>query len=434
MDNQVNPRSLIVDILLAVEQDGKFSGTAIRDTLDQFRFLPRRDRAFIKRVSEGTIERMIEIDYILDQFSDTKVKKMKPVIRAILRSAVYQLKYMDAVPDSAVCNEAVRLASSRGFSGLTGFVNGVLRNIARHKDQITYPSDTEDPVRALSVRYSMPEWITSRFLSDYGADRCKRILAAYLEERPVCVRVDTRNDSLKEIKASLIKQGIRVTTDARLPYALYLEGYEALEEIPEFAEGKLYAQDPSSMMVVEMANPGRGDCVLDVCAAPGGKTIHAAQWMDGSGEVTARDISEPKVELIRDNIRRCRVPNAHAEVWDARLFDPKMEEAADLVLADLPCSGLGVIGHKTDIRYRTSEEQIRALAELQRQILSTVCRYVRPGGIMMYSTCTITKEENQQNTQWLLEQFPSFLLVKEQQLLPDEGCDGFYIAKLEKSK
>ncbi len=428
MAKQCNPRSLAVDILVAVDKDGEFSHLVLRDALGRHSNLSRRDRAFVTRLCEGTIERMIELDYILDLFSNTEVKKMKPVIRAILRSGVYQLRYMDAVPDSAAVSEAVRLTSQRGFCGLSGFVNGVLRNIARNPERISYPSMEEDPLRALSVRYSMPEWITELFLSGYGQERCERILAACLADRPLCVRVDTRKHTPDEVKDSLEAQGIRVRVDPRLSYAFHLENCGALEELPEFKEGILYAQDVSSMMVGEIAQPRQGDCVLDVCASPGGKSIHVAQMMNGTGEVIARDKTESRVELIRENIRRCRVSNVRAEVWDALVFDPAVTDA-DLVLADVPCSGLGVIGHKTDIKYRSSTDRVRELAQLQRQILAAASRCVRPGGVFVYSTCTVTEEENQQNAQWFLEQFSDFSLDEERQFLPDEDCDGFYIAR-----
>ena len=189
------------------------------------------------------------------------------------------------------------------------------------------------------------------------------------------------------------------------------------------------------MMVAKLALEGRSDrdlFVLDVCAAPGGKSIHMAQLLGSAGVVEARDLTEYKVEMIRENIERCGVSNLRTKVQDAAEYDSSVEAAADIVIADLPCSGLGVIGSKTDIKYKAEPEKIEELAELQRRILSVVRRYVKPGGILMYSTCTITEEENQNNTAWFLESFPEFSLKEERQYLPDEGCDGFYIAKMEK--
>ncbi len=425
----INPRSLVADILLAVDRDGEFSHIAIRNTLDKYRWLPRRDRAFIKRVSEGSIERQIELDYIIDSFSKIKVYKMKPVIRAILRSAVYQMKYMDSVPDSAVCNEAVRLTAARGFSGLRGFVNGVLRTISRQMNQVAYPSVEKEPVRALSVIYSVPEWMAERFYRSYGLQRSRSILESFLHDKNLCVRVDINRNSPEEIKRSLELQGIRVKPHDTIPYAFYLDGYDVPEEIPEFASGVLYVQDTASMMVAEIAGPREGDFVLDVCAAPGGKSLHIAQMMHGTGQVEARDLTEYKVDMIRENISRCRAENVRAVQWDALVFDPDMQQKADIVIADLPCSGLGVIGRKPDIKYRMSEKQIRELAGLQRRMLDVVCRYVKPGGTLMYSTCTVTEEENRQNTEWFLGEHPEFCLVSEYQYLPDEGCNGFFIAK-----
>lgn len=429
MSDQVNTRNLVVDILLSVTRDGEFSHIAIRNVLDKYRYLPRQERAFITRLSQGTLERMVELDYIINQFSKTKINKMKPAIRAILRSGVYQLKYMDSVPDSAACNEAVKLAVRRGFSGLKGFVNGVMRSIARNQDHIIWPDVEKEPAAALSVRYSMPEWLTERFLKQFGKERCVHILEAFLEERPTSVRVDTNRISIEQIRTSLEKQGICVTENGKLPYALGISGYETLDEIPEFEEGLLYAQDIASMMAVEQADPKEGDFVLDVCAAPGGKSIHIAQKLNGTGSVEARDLTAYKVDMIEENIQRCKAANMSAKVWDALVFDVQMEEKADIVIADLPCSGLGVIGTKTDIKYNASEEKIRELSKLQRQILDTVWRYVKPGGTLMYSTCTVTSEENQDNAAYFAARHPEFELEFMQQLLPDEGWDGFFIAR-----
>ena len=367
--DNVNTRNLVVDILLAVTRDGAFSHIAIRDVLDKYRYLPKQDRAFITRLSQGTIERMIELDAIINQFSKTKVKKMKPVIAAILRSGVYQLKYMDSVPDSAACNEAVKLTVKRGFGGLKGFVNGVMRTIARNMDQIRYPDAEKEPVRYLSVKYSIPEWLVQRFTEQYGAEACERSLAAYLMPHPTSVQVDTDRSSVEEIIASLEQQGITVRRNEQVERALFLSGYEALDEIEEFENGLLYVQDTASMLAVELAAPKQGDHVIDVCAAPGGKSVYAARMIGEQGHVEARDLTEYKVEMIEENIDRCRLSNMTAKVWDARVFDEAAREKADVVIADLPCSGLGVIGTKTDIKYNASEEKIAELAALQQEIL-----------------------------------------------------------------
>ena len=428
--DNVNTRNLVVDILLAVTRDGEFSHITIRDVLDKYRYLPKQDRAFITRLSQGTIERMIELDAIINQFSKTKVKKMKPVIAAILRSGVYQLKYMDSVPDSAACNEAVKLTVKRGFGGLKGFVNGVMRNIARNMEQIRYPDARKEPVSYLSVKYSVPEWLVQRFTAQYGAEACEKSLAAYLMPHPTSVQVDTHRISMDEIMDSLEKQGVTVTRNPQVERALFLSGYEALDEIEEFENGLLYVQDTASMLAVELAAPRPGDTVIDVCAAPGGKSVYAARMIGAEGHVEARDLTDYKVEMIEDNIDRCQLSNMTAKVWDARVFDEAAEEKADVIIADLPCSGLGVIGTKTDIKYNASEEKIAELAALQQEILDVVCRYVRPEGTLLYSTCTMTKEENEDNVQKFLESHEGFELEQMRQYFPYEGCDGFFMAKM----
>lgn len=246
-----------MDILLAVTRDGEFSHIAIRDVLDKYRYLPKQDRAFITRLSQGTLERMIELDAIINQFSKTKVKKMKPVIAVILRSGVYQLKYMDSVPDSAACNEAVKLTVKRGFSGLKGFVNGVMRNIARNLDQIKLPDADKEPEKYLSVRYSVPEWIVARFIRQYGKEACEKSLEAFLQPHTTSVQVDTDRISMEEITASLQAQGITVTQNSEIKRALFLSGYEALDEIEKFENGLLYVQDTASMLAVELQHQRR---------------------------------------------------------------------------------------------------------------------------------------------------------------------------------
>ena len=429
-NDNVNTRNLVVDILLAVTRDGEFSHIAIRDVLDKYRYLPKQDRAFITRLSQGTLERMIELDAIINHFSKTKVKKMKPVIAVILRSGVYQLKYMDSVPDSAACNEAVKLTVKRGFSGLKGFVNGVMRNIARNLDQIKLPDADKEPEKYLSVRYSVPEWIVARFIRQYGKEACEKSLEAFLQPHPTSVQVDTDRISMGEITASLQAQGITVTQNPEIKRALFLSGYEALDEIEEFENGLLYVQDTASMLAVELAAPKPGDTVIDVCAAPGGKSVYAARMIGETGHVESRDLTEYKVEMIEDNIERCQLSNMTAKVWDATEFDASAEEKADIVIADLPCSGLGVIGTKTDIKYNASEEKIQELAALQQEILQVVCRYVKPDGTLLYSTCTMTKEENEENVHKFLETHTEFELEQMRQCFPYEGCDGFFMAKM----
>ena len=433
MAAQVADRELVLDILLSVTRDGEYSHVALSNVLGNYQYLDKKSRAFITRVTEGTLERMIEIDYIINQFSKVKVHKMKPVIREIVRSAVYQLKYMDSVPDSAVCNEAVKLAAKRGFGGLKGFVNGLLRGIARNMDKISYP-DPSDEAAYLSVTCSIPEWIICQWISDFGHDTARKMAQDCLERKPTTIRCHTSKITPEELRQLLESEGVKVIPVETLPYAFYIEGYDYLGALESFRKGCFSVQDVSSMMVTDWADPAPGDYVIDVCAAPGGKALHMADKLAGTGHVEARDLTEYKVNLIRENIERSGFANIEAVCRDATEFCEKDIQKADILVADLPCSGLGVIGRKTDLKYRMTPQMMESLAALQRQILETVAGYVRPGGKLIYSTCTVNKQENQENIKWFQAHFPKFELVREHQFLQGiDAGDGFYIAELRRA-
>ena len=429
MGNTVNDRELILEILLAVTRDGEYSHIALRNVLENYQYLDKSERAFITRVTEGTLERMIELDYIINQFSKTKVNKMKPVIRTIIRSAVYQLKYMDSVPDSAVCNEAVKLAGKRGFSGLKGFVNGVLRNISRNLDNVKYP-DKSDTVKWLSVIYSMPEWIITEWLKNYDREMVEKMLQAFLAERPTTIRCNLSQISREKLAEELKKEGVKVRLCDTVDSALFISGYDYLGASESFRTGHFQVQDISSMEVAEWADPKEDEYIIDVCAAPGGKSLHLADKLAGKGHVEARDLTPYKVDLIRDNIARIGIDNIEAVCQDATVYDEASEKKADILIADLPCSGLGVLGKKTDLKYKMNPDTQEELVHLQRKILSVVHRYVKSGGKLLYSTCTIHRAENQENAAWFAEQYPEFELVRERQFLPGvDDSDGFYIAE-----
>ena len=449
MTKPLSEREIVLGILMDVTEHDIYSHIALGNVLGKYQYLDKKERAFITRVTEGTLEHMIEIDYILDQFSKVKVKKMKPVIRNILRCSVYQLKYMDSVPDSAVCNEAVKLAVKKGFGTLKGFVNGVLRNTARNLDQVKYPSEQK---AALSVAYSMPEWILNLWLEEYDINTVERMLADFQKEKPVTIRLNTSRILPEDLEARLRQEGVKAVRHPYLPYAYLMTGYDHLGELESFREGLFAVQDISSMLVGEIADPQEGDDIIDVCAAPGGKSIHLADKLNGTGHVRARDLTEYKVQLIRENIDRMQFKNISAEVMDAAVPDEASFQKADIVIADLPCSGLGVLGRKTDLKYKTTASQAEELVLLQRQILDVVWQYVKPGGTLIYSTCTVNKAENIENVHWFLEKHPNFALLPVQDSLCDElkdsvtkqGClqllpgihesDGFFIAKLQRER
>ena len=427
MIKESNVRELALEVLLEIGK-GEKSHLILRNVLEKYQYLTKQERAFLTRVTEGTIERMLELDYIINQYSKVKVKKMKPVIRNLLRLAVYQMKYMDNVPDSAACNEAVKLAVKKGFVNLRGFVNGVLRNIARNLDQIEYPKK-EQTIPYLSVTYSMPEWIVEMWVADYGKEKTEEMLQNFYIERPTTIRVNENQISKAVLMDKLEKEGVKVEEHPFLQSALLISGYDYLGALDSFLEGDFQVQDSASIQVAERAGIKEGDYIIDVCAAPGGKALHAAQMLHGTGFVEARDLTEYKVSLIQENIWRMGFTNIEAVQQDATIFDEASEAKADIVIADLPCSGLGVLAKKTDLKYKMTPETEKEVAELQRQILGTVYRYVKPGGTLIYSTCTICRLENEENTKWFVETYPQFELNWEKQMFPGRETDGFYIAK-----
>lgn len=436
-------REIATEILIEILEKGQYAHLALFQALSKYQYLEKSDRSFLKKLVDGTVEYKIQIDYIINKYSKTKVNKMKPFIRTLLRMSVYQICHMDRVPDSAACNEAVRLAKKRGFSGLSGFVNGVLRSISRGKDSITFPND--------SIRYSIPEWILNLWTESYGSDTALLMARAGLENRPFMVRFAENRASTDEILSSLSAQNVTAAEITPKSGVYCLKGIDYPDSLNAFRDGLIRIQDLSSSLAGDVAGINEGDFVLDVCGAPGGKGLHAADLLHNTGHVEIRDISDYKVSLIEDNISRSGCTNVSASLWDARDFDESMEEKADVVIADLPCSGLGIIGRKPDIKYNVSMAGIEELASLQRQILSTVWRYVKPGGILVYSTCTVNRLENDENRSWFLKEYPFEPVdIKERlgmhfhesslkegyiQLFPGiHPCDGFFISVMRRKE
>lgn len=413
---EVNQRMLVLEMLL---MENAYSHVVVRDVLNKYNYLSQQEKSFIKRLYEGTLERQIELDYVISLHSKVKTNKMKKSIRAILRMGVYQILYMDAVPDSAACNEAVKLAQKKGFGTLKGFVNGVLRNVARSKGKIGYTS--------LSVKYSMPEWIVGLWTAQLGTEMTETVLAGLLQEHPVTVRFRdvpelTGTDmetAVDAVRSAITAQGGTMERHDSLPCAYKVTGTDDLTKLPYYADGAFVVQDVSSMLAVmavgieDYAGSARAEGgqkavrVIDLCAAPGGKSILVADLLekcDVNYEILSRDVSANKVGLMKENFDRCGLKNASAEIGDALQGNEEFVGTADIVIADVPCSGLGVIGKKRDIKYRISPEAIGELVGLQKQILERAVLYLKPGGRLLFSTCTINHDENGRHFAWLRDE------------------------------
>ncbi|MCM1568960.1 MAG: 16S rRNA (cytosine(967)-C(5))-methyltransferase RsmB [Roseburia sp.] len=420
-----NVREITLDTLVASEREQELSHRLIRAVLDKYDYLGNREKAFIKRVTEGTIERRLELDYYLNAYASVPTHKMKPIIRNLLRMSVYQIRYMDGIPDSAVCNEACKLAGKRKFQNLKGFVNGVLRSISREKDRLPLPDKSEEPTLYYSVKYSMPTLLVELWLEEYGRDVTETMLESLLKVHPVSLRfrggqerepaagvettrgkvtkAQTAQASVAEAVEALRKQGVSLRQSPYSSHVYLAENAEGIRALPGFAEGLFTVQDVSSVLAVQAAGIRPGDTVVDMCAAPGGKSILAAET---AGLVLAGDISEYKTDLIRENRDRMRSDNIQIRVHDATVFDSELEEQADVLLLDVPCSGLGVMGKKRDIKYHVTRESLESITDLQRRIIENSWRYVKPGGTLLYSTCTLHRKENQEMVKWILENFP----------------------------
>lgn len=448
MTNQDNEREIVLDMLLQVIDGEEFSHRVLGRVLKHNQKKSRQERAFISRLFTGTVKHYLTLDYIINLSSSLPVRRMKPIIRNILRLSVYQLIYMDNVPASAACNEAVKLAKKRGFSNLSGFINGNLRNIARMKNNIKYPDKASDMKEHLSIMYSTPIWLVELLLDQYDFNQVEIMLEASLREKEITIRCNRMKINPNELRELLEDEGIMVIEHPYLREAFVIKEFDYIEGINSFKKGLFAIQDVSSMLVGKVSGAREKDFVVDVCAAPGGKSLHIAEM---AGKVSARDLTEYKINLIRENKQRMGISNIEAKVWDATITDNDIVNKADVVIADLPCSGLGVFGKKIDIKYKLTQNQQKELVELQRRILSVVSEYVKPGGILIYSTCTINRYENIENMKWFLANY-DYIAEGLDDYLPEalhsdttragylqlmqgiHPTDGFFICRMRKGK
>ena len=426
--NDINVRRASYNIVTAVMNDGQFLNDALNDYLNKYQHIDKNRRSFISHLTRGVIERCIELDAIISAYSSTKFNKLNPNIINILRLAIYEIKYMDFVPESATVNEYVKLASKVAPVRLKGFVNAILRSMIRDNFKKVSLKPNEE--------VSLPKWLYDRLESEYGD--ATAIGQAFLSKRSLIIRTNLTKCTPSKLQEILKSEGVTATPVESIDYAFAIEGVDYLNNLDSFKQGLFYVQDISSMMVGVKSNVKATDTVIDVCAAPGGKSLHIAELMtldseDNSiGCVMSYDISEDKVNLIRDNIKRTGLSNITAEVQDATKLNAHLTEIADIVIADLPCSGIGVIGGKPDIKLRITADDIESLSRLQLSILGNVKRYAKVGGKIIYSTCTVSKQENEDNIIRFLKDNHNYTLIQQTQYIPDGMQDGFYIAILNK--
>lgn len=431
--------------LVAMERQKAWSNGHLKKVM-QNEGLDRRDAALATRLCFGVLQNKMLLDYYIQNFSTMKLRKMESKVLANLRLGLYQMLFMTKIPVNAAVSEAVELTKKHCKNPRAGgMVNGILRNLARHLDELP-TIDRTDAVDYLSLLYSHPRWLTEAFAERLSPEETEELLRWDNSEPPVTVQVNTCRAAVQEVAASLQEEGVSVEAHPWLPDCLVLSATGDLAQRKAYTEGLLYAQDPAARLAVLAAGLHPGDKVLDACAAPGGKSFAAAMVMKDQGEIHACDLYAHKKTLIEAGARRLGLTTITAQVADGKKPHPGWEEAFDAVIADVPCSGLGVIRKKPEIRYKT-EEELEGLPAIQADILSNVSRYVRPGGVLLYSTCTLRQEENENVAQGFLTSHPDFSLegfhlpgpmgdVAEGQctLWPQRlGTDGFFLAKFRKA-
>ena len=441
---QPGSRELALQILYQVNEEGAYANLALDKALFPCTWLDPRDRGFITEIVYGSVKNRGKLDYVLNQFASTKVNKMDKWTRNLLRLSLYQILFLDKVPDSAAVNEAVKLAKHYGH--VDKFVNAVLRNILRGMDGIQWPDKAKDPVQYLMVQYSFPQWMVERFIRQYGLEDAERLCDWYNQPAAMWIRTNTLKTTRAELKQILEKEGLTVSESRHTPEGLKIENAVNLHKLKSFQQGLFTVQDESSMLVALAAEPAPGQRVLDVCSAPGGKTTHMAQLMKNKGTIYACDIHKHRLDLIAENCKRLGISNVELVQQDGTKLTKRWQEPFDVVLCDVPCSGLGVLGRRADARWAKESEDIAGLCKIQKKILDEAAQLVVPGGTLIYSTCTIAPEENQEMVKAFISEHPEYELDetltdcwldvdKEEtgyvQFLPFiDDMDGFFIARM----
>jgi len=432
--------------LIEINEKGAYSNIALNKYFSSAE-LRDIDRSFTTELVYGMVKWKLTLDRVIAGYSKIRMEKLSPWILNILRLGAYQLLYMAKVPQSAACNESVKLAGRYGHKASAGYVNAVLRNIARNGSNLTLPPKEQDPEGYLSVKYSYPKWLTGKYVGLFGAEFTESLLDAGNSTPELTVRTNTLKVSAAELVGKLKKEDVEAQPGKYAAEAVIIRTPVPIAKLEAFREGLFQVQDESSMLSAKVLAPEPGESVLDACSAPGGKATHIAQLMQDKGTVIARDIHEHKLKLIDDAAARLGIRSIRTELHDAALTDTQHEKAFDRVLLDAPCTGLGIIRRKPDIKWARETKDIESITALQSKLINTVSRTVKPGGILVYSTCTILPEENEDMVDAFLKEneefeadeiapyLPAELAVHAKgcmlQLFPNrDGIDGFFIARL----
>lgn len=417
-----NARHVAALAVKRVTDEGGYSNLVLNSTLSEHK-LSDEDKALCTAIFYGTLDRLVTIDFFIKKIIKTPLKKVKPFTLAVIRTAAYQIKYLDKIPNSAAVDEAVKLIKKSSENFNAAFVNAVLRNL----DRIEILLPNGNSLYDISVAYSCPQWIVSVLVRDYGVEFAKNFLSASLLPPPVFIRVNTLKTTAKELLDTFEREGIKAhLTDSENTLLIELAG--SVEKLSSYKEGLFFVQDISCQKAVEALDVKKNSRVLDLCAAPGGKSFSAATFNE-EGETVSCDLYPGRVGLIEEGAKRLGIKNLKAVVADATECEHSMG-SFDRIICDVPCSGLGVIRRKPDIKYKP-QNSFEELISVQRKILENASNYLLPNGKILYSTCTLNKEENRENVDYFLSRHKEFSLIYEETFCPEKnGADGFYAAVL----
>ncbi len=441
----MNARKISIDVLCDVFDKGAYSNIALGKHLNKSD-LDTKDRALVTELVYGTIKYKYTLDCILEKLLKNGIKKIDPGLLNILRISLYQLRYLDKIPEFAVVNEAVELAKKKS-AGASRLVNGVLRNYLRNKDLVCY--DDKNLVDKLCFTYSYPKWLVELISSQYTMEETIKILKGLNMRPSVTVRVNNLKLSYEEAFKRLQEFGYDVEEGQVCPEAVIIKKGSNIENNPLFIEGCISVQDESAMLVAPVMDLSENMKVLDLCSAPGGKACHMAEIMNNKGKISAFDIHEKKLSLIGENVKRLGIKNITCSKLDAAKYLEKLSLSGDRVLIDVPCSGIGIIRKKPEIKWTKDIMSTKALEDIQRNIMKNAAKYTKAGGKLIYSTCTLNKNENEENIKWFLENHPQFEIdpiycgkfenvIYHNEgfitILPNENMDGFFICKMKKRR
>ncbi len=410
-------RDAALQVLLSVEREGAYANLELQK-LARTKKLGPQDTSLLTELVYGTLRRQGTLDWVIDQFSKVPVSRMNYIIRSIVRMGVYQLLYLDKIPPRAVCNEAVELAKSRGIRGLAGFVNGLLRTISSKKGEIAFPDPREKPALYLSLKYSHPLWLVERWLERFGMEETAALCRANNEPPAVVLRCNTLKTTPEQLRKQLTKEGLVVHPSALVQEGVIVEKAAYLPELKSFQEGLFTIQDESSMIASIVLNPTAGSMVVDACSGPGGKTTHLAQLMKNRGKILALDVHQHRLDLIESACRRLGVNIVETILLDARELAEKIGQKADYLLVDVPCSGLGVIRRRPELRWRVQAGDLPLHRQQQLEILGQAAKCLKTGGKLVYSTCSTEPEENTGVVNSFLKKYTEFIPEDLTALLP----------------